>query len=224
MSTEIIRRGKNSVCSTSTAEEITQPQARPIDIENREHLRELMAWCDQHYEETIEKNRKNGNSISYHDCCLTFTRRRFAERSTHPKKETFSVFKLGTFKDVNSAKDLYDWLFKRLVNRHRDNRPAIFPSINRPHPSCDNQRFLDLMKQNRDLSNDYKDVSIKYNALMLDNQQLYSDVLRLKASTKNWHDKYQTLLSNQEADTEAALFFGSPQKKLVNLDDDNFYN
>lgn len=224
MSTEIIRRGKNSFGCSSTAEEISQPQAREIDIQNEEHLRELMEWCEQHYEETIEKSRKNGNAVSYHDCCLTFTRRRFSERITHPKNETFSVFKLGTFKDVNSAKDLFDWLLKRIQNRHRVDRPPIFPSINRPHPNCDNQRFLDLMKQNRDLSNDYKDVSIKYNALLLDNQQLYSDVLRLKASTKNWHDKYQVLLSKQENDTEAALFFGSPQKKLVNLDDDNFYN
>jgi|JI6StandDraft_1071083.scaffolds.fasta_scaffold04923_2 hypothetical protein len=224
MSTEIIRRGKNSVCSSSTADEITEPEAKPIDIENEEHLKELMEWCEQHYEETIEKSRRNGNTISYHDCCLTFTRRRFTERSTHPKKETFSVFKLGTFKDVNSAKDLYEWLLKRIQNRHRVDRPAIFPSINMPHPNCDNQRFLDLMKQNRDLSNDYKDMSLKYSALLLDNQQLYTDVLRLKASSKNWHDKYQAILSKQETDEEAALFFGSPQKKLITLDDDNLFN
>jgi hypothetical protein len=93
-----------------------------------------------------------------------------------------------------------------------------------PHPNCDNQRFLDLMKQNRDLSNDYKDMSLKYSALLLDNQQLYTDVLRLKASSKNWHDKYQAILSKQETDEEAALFFGSPQKKLITLDDDNLFN
>ena len=161
----------------------------------------LLSWCRVHWDSTFKKSLVSGNSLYYHECCFCFSRRGFLKHSGHPTLQTSSVLKMPSFKEIQSAEDLCQWLVKKMESRMAYGNPDAFPSINKFH--TDNE-FCDessgLLEQLQELKNQCS--RLKFESLATSNtmDQLRAENSILQASAKNWHTKFQMLAEKTHED------------------------
>src|SRR5687768_3592829 len=83
---------------------------KTFDLASDEDDKELMAWCRLHWQLTICKGIQGCNAPTYHDCCLSFSRKGCVKRTSHPQIQSASVLKIPSLKNTTSHQGLYRWL------------------------------------------------------------------------------------------------------------------
>ena len=99
---------------------------------NDDDCQELKTWCRLHWLHTICKSVQNSNAPVYDDCCISFSRKGFVNRISHPLIQSASVLKIPSLRKVNSPEELYDWPRERMMVHLKLEKKLYFPSINMP--------------------------------------------------------------------------------------------
>src|SRR5688572_22231963 len=98
--------------TTSTQTNRNMPKS--FDIHSDEDDKELKAWCLLHWQHTLCKGMQSCNAPTYHDCCLSFSRKGCVKRSSHPMIQSCSILKIPSLRNSTSYEQLYRWLKERL--------------------------------------------------------------------------------------------------------------
>jgi hypothetical protein len=181
---------------------------------------DLKNWCWFHWESLFRKGIQSFNAPTYHDCCLSFSKKGYVKKNTHPPLQSASVLKIPGLKKATSPEELHIWLRERIEEHQRLGRKPVFPTINSPHLEEDSEEREDecsqsaelLKKRCQNLVEMQKNSEEKIKKLTEDNQ-------RLLASSKTWCLKYQELLASRE-DEKYSFAELTPQKALKH-DDSN---
>ena len=72
-----------------------------FDLDDPEDDTRLKQWCRVHWSATIKKSMDSYNSVTYHDCCFSFSRRGYTRRWDHPELESTPISKIPTLKSVS---------------------------------------------------------------------------------------------------------------------------
>lgn len=160
-----------------------------------EHKARLYYWCQAEWP-TFCRSLLHQNSISYHDCCSCFSRRRFSKMAGHPSLQTSSVATIPSFKEVESSGDLFRWLLKMLTYNSKKGARCLFPAFNRYHieEDCkvgqgrdsDDEEGTFLSKRVNDLNRELVQAKQMNSHLQTENN-------RLLESSKAWFQRYQEL-------------------------------
>ena len=186
-----------------------------FDSDNKKHVERLQDWCRVHWQTVFKRSMQSSNSIYYHGCCNCFSRRHFVKVAGHLSLATCSLRKIPSFKEVNSPDDLYRWLLKLSLHNNQHGKQALFPSINKYHTEemsseeeCgDKEEYVSLMKRVESIQTEIDTYRSQLKDLQRDNSSLL-------CSSKNWYQKYQDLLEQQEKQADSA--FQTPVKpKLI---------
>lgn len=157
---------------------------------------------------------ESSNSLYYHSCCCSFSRRAFSKVANHPPLQTSSVLKIPSFKDVRSADDLFRWLLDMISTNVSRGQKCFFPSLNRYHvetePSDDDSYDKEVLVLRKRL----QDMKFTLSEYQLQVKTLESSKDQLLHSTKHWYGKYQELLEQQ--DNQVPKEFLTPQKRKTN--------
>ena len=208
--------------TTSTQTHSSLP--KPFDLASDDDAQELKTWCRLHWLHTLSKGILNSNAPTYHDCCISFSRKGYVKRLSHPPLQSASVLKIPSLRKTNSPEEFYDWLRERLVVHHRLGKKLFFPSINVAHfmPDEEEECVDQSHEQERYLSKRNERESEEEKRTEEEIRQLREDNKRLLTSSKSWHRRYQELLLKVEEDT--ASYTEMTPKKPLKLDsaDDNF--
>ena len=205
-----------------TSTQTTQTLPRPFDLNSEDDAKELKNWCRLHWMYTLSKGIRSYNAPTYHDCCMSFSRKGFVKKISHPPLQSASVLKIPSLRKTSSPEDLYDWLRERLEIHQRLGKKLYFPSINMSHFTSDEEIEEDtepeelLCKRYSELAEEKKKVEEQIEKLKEDNKKLL-------CSSKNWYIKYQELLYTAEEDS-ASYTEMTPKKnvKEEHSNDNNF--
>lgn len=215
------KKGSTSACQDGMNNK-SEGHPRTINLDSAKDRRDLSEWCEFHFNNTVEKGIRGFNAPIWHDCCLGLSKRGFTKKDTHCPETSCSVLKISAFKLMTSTADFEAWILDRIRARAKHAGLVPFPSVNTSHweqPGvCELPPFYYI---------DYADkTKHRYFALLEKERQyethlktLIRDNLRLHASCKHWHSKYEALLSeDNESDAE---FYETPMKKLTKLSSDD---
>lgn len=217
--------------STSTAElfaRCPKPQDDSFVVfnyKNSKQRKELLHWCRDNWDSTFKKSLDQSNTIFYHDCCTSFSRRGFCKIAGHPPLQTSSVMRIPSFKTVTSADNLNRWLLGVFSLNAKRGQRSYFPSINRYHIEEDilakessEEDDSMLKKRVQELCDKVETVfSSKITELEKANQVLL-------CSTKNWAQKYQELMDSQTTCFPPDLLTPVKRKnRVIDVFDDNYY-
>lgn len=195
-------------------------KAKVFDPADEEHVQELKDWCKVHWENTICKGVESYNAPTYHDCCISFSKRNFTGKRTHLPLQAASVLKIPSLRKAKSPEDLYNWIRERMLVHQRLGRKPVFPSINTHHVELDQEETEAEMSQCSELlQRVYKDLFDLQKRSEERIKQLSEDNQRLLAASKSWCLKYQDLLTSKE-DDRMSFAEMTPQKALK-IDDTN---
>lgn len=173
-----------------------------IDLNSDDHKKSLQQWCSLHWNKTIKRSITSFNSLTYHDCCASFSKRGFTGRGHHPAHESCTVMKIPSFKALKNGDDFYNWMLLRLHSHKRLGRQTLFPAINRTHPDVAQAALTDLERENELLAKRVEEIGKKHSETLECLKQLKSDNDRLQASSMNWCWKYQELLESCRPEPE----------------------
>ena len=178
-----------------------------FEADNRSHVKILLEWCKIHWGDTFKKSREWNNTIVFHSCCNSFSRRSFVKLAGHPSVQTCSILKIPGFREVNTAEDLHKWLLKMVLSNTTSREKLPFPRINKYHTDeistdedivCKEEEDSTYLKKRCNLFQEELD---QYKSQL---KQLKVDNERLLNSTKNWFQKYHDLLDQQDRLTRSA--------------------
>jgi len=189
-------------------------QTPVFDPSSTQHKTRLYHWCKTQWS-VFCKSLHHQNSIYYHECCNSFSRRRFSKVAGHPPLQTSSIVTIPSFKEVNSSDDFFRWLLKMLTFNSKKGHQCYFPTINRYHVEADDkvkqeeqqeeEPDLYLKKRVDDLNRELCDSRHRLVKAQDDNKVL------VKAAM-NWYQRYQDVLEVDRVPTE----FQTPQKVVNN--------
>lgn len=185
-----------------------------FNADNNKHIERLQDWCRAHWETVFKRSLLSSNTLFYHGCCNSFSRRHFVKMAGHLSMATCSIRKIPSFKDVNSPEELHRWLLKMITFNTNIGKQIPFPSINKYHiedTSSDeefkpNDDYTVLVKRVQSIQTELCQYKSQVKELQLDNSRLLS-------STKSWCQKYQDLFYQQEKEVDSA--FQTPLKPKV---------
>lgn len=173
-----------------------------IDLNSDEHKKALQNWCTLHWSKTIKKSISSFNSLTYHDCCGSFSKRGFTGRNHHPPHDSCTVMKIPSFKAIKNPEEFYQWMLLRLQSHKRMGRRPLFPAINRNHPDVTRSALNQLEQENELLAKRVDEMGKKHSETLECVKQLKLDNERLQASSKNWCWKYQELLDRHRTEED----------------------
>ena len=173
---------------------------RLINIDDKKDQEDLREWCEYHWNQTVKKSMDTFNTLIYHDCCLSFSRRGFSGRSKHPDDESCTIMKIPTFKIIKCAEDFYNWIENRIRVRRPLQREPMFPAINRHHCDSKEQKLMAISQENSYLAKRCEDLMVNNSELQKKNKKLKLDMARLQASSKSWCWKYNQLLCGENVE------------------------
>ena len=202
--------------NTASHKDLVQPSdltnKLTIDPFDSQFCSDLREWCKFQWSRTFQNNHHNSNSIYYHECCFSFSRRGFKRQAGYPELQTASVLKIPTFRDINSSEGLFKWLMSRLESSHLRGYKCEFPSINKYHTDDDhsldevedNEEEIGLLRKRCDLlQRENEKVKKSVETISLENKSLLS-------SSKNWHNRYQELY--EKSSDQSLTQFETPLK------------
>lgn len=176
---------------------------RVFDLDDPSHDAKLRLWCRVHWSATIKKSMDSYNSLTFHDCCFSFSRRGYTKRWDHPILESFPISKIPTLKLVSSEEELHSWLRNRMQERAKAGKTMVFPSVNTRHLLPPDQRDTDLSPcQTEFLRKRLVELSQEKQEVLSQIDKLKNDNARLHASSKSWFDKYQEAIQSREQSIE----------------------
>ena len=189
-----------------------------LDLDHGADIERLKVWCQQNWSSTFRKAILHRNTMHYHECCNSFSRRAFSKGSGHPLELTCELHRIRSFKTVDSEDGLFRWLLSTAKENARQGRRTLFPSISLKHidlddiqrcPNCSQQSDM-LRKRCQELEREVTN----HKQLLTD---LQNENLRLLRSSKTWHSKYEDLLDQRDPPIELyATPIKSHQKPLIN--------
>jgi len=189
------------------SEDISKPSY--FDPSSLQHKARLYDWCRSHWP-IFCRSLHHQNSVYYHECCNSFSRRHFAKLAGHPSLQTSSIATIPSFKEVFTADDFFRWLLKMLTYNTKKGHPCRFPAVNRYHQEQDTKTVQEDIE-------DEETTMLKKRVSEL-NQQLYSlketslktqeENQRLLERTQMWYQKYQELAELEKVGQE----YMTPQK------------
>lgn len=172
-----------------------------FDSTDARHRQNLMEWCRVQWPSLFSKSALHHNSLFWHDCCSSISKRRFMESAGHPAEQTHSIFKLATFKGIKGPEELYQWMLERLKQAKTRGFKAYMPAVNRLHidpeaaETVGNQNLVaELRCQLETASSSLAEQRLKIDKLESENQLLVK-------SSRTWCQLYHGLL---EQSTEQA--------------------
>lgn len=162
-----------------------------------------------------------GNSLYYHTCCNSFSRRTFCATAGHPAACTTNIRKLPGYREVDSATALFVLILDKVNAANREGKMMLFPTINRRHyqsPTEDDEA-AHLHEENAVLAKRCKDLEKELGGLKTRLQDYQINHKCLLESSKTWCMKYQLLLDQQEGREE---LLATPKKKTKVTRDELF--
>lgn len=117
----------------STATQTHRYMPRRFDIHSEEDDKTLREWCKVNWQYIICKGINGNNAPTYHDCCISFSRKGSVKKASHPTIQSASVLKIPSLKSSADPDDLYRWLKNRLRAHHKLELKTYFPTINTAH-------------------------------------------------------------------------------------------
>lgn len=173
-----------------------------IDLDDDGDCRSLREWCSLNWCSVVQRSITSGNPMTYHDCCLSFSRRTFSKSSGHPKIESLSVLKIASLRGLNNDRAFYDWIVGRLMVHKAMGRPLYFPAINRHHrDENEGSSVLDVV--NREfLGKRCKQLEDEVDKAIETISRLRRENRSLLESSQNWHSRYLELLDKLEKEEE----------------------
>lgn len=194
-----------------------------FDPSSTQHKSRLYHWCKSQWP-VFCKSLHHRNSIYYHECCNSFSRRHFYQLAGHPSLQTSTLVTIPSFKEVATSDDLFRWMLKMLTFNTRNGHQCYFPTINRYHVDQDHkvghkvgledeeEPTIYLKKRLLELNKELRGAQDRLCEVQAENK-------RLVQSSMNWYQKYQEVI---EAD-KIPLEFQTPQKAARNYTffDDN---
>ena len=103
---------------------------RRLNIHQASDLKSLDDWCSLNWGLCIRRCLEGAGYMYYHDCCFSFSRRGFHQRSGHLAESTTSVHKIRELKRCICEKDFKDWIRARIEKRIEEGKVTFFPTIN----------------------------------------------------------------------------------------------
>lgn len=185
----------------NTSTQTHRHMSKPFNIDSELDDRELKTWCQLHWQHIICKGVSGNNAPTYHDCCISFTRRGCVKKVSHPSIQSASILKIPTLRYSNTHEDLYRWLKGRLKMHHRLGNKTYFPSINTAHYTTEDDSGDDPEEQLEVLGKRYSKLMEDYSRLRDENDKLNQSNKSLVKASQNWCTKYQELLLEQPDDT-----------------------
>ena len=202
--------------TTSTQTHKNTP--KPFDIHSDEDHKELKAWCRIHWQYTLCKGIQGCNAPTFHDCCLSFSRKGCVKRSSHPSIQSCSVLKIPTLKNTSNHEELFRWLKERLRLHSRLGKKTYFPSINVAHFTDDEDENVNIEEQMEVLGKRYHTTLLELDKVREENSRLTDDNMRLASASKSWCVKYQELLYKHQEETASYTQY-TPIKPLRKEED-----
>lgn len=187
-------------------------QIRLFDPSSTQHKTRLYHWCKTEWP-VFCRSLHHQNSVYYHECCNSFSRRRFSKLAGHPSLQTSSLVTIPSFKEVASSDDFFRWLLKMLTFNTKKGHQCYFPTINRYHVEAEDKVGLKvgleeeeepdvfLKKRVEDLHRELRGVQERLCKAQIENK-------RLVKSSLNWYQKYQEIVEVDKVPIE----FQTPQK------------
>jgi len=179
----------------------------PFEADNNSHAKILLEWCKIYWGDTFKRSREYNNTIFYHTCCNSFSRRSFVKAAGHPSEHTRSILKIPGFREVNSAEDLHKWLLKIIILNTTTRKKMSFPRINRYHTDeistdekidhKEDENSTYLQKRCNLIQEELDQYKSQLKHLKIDNERLLN-------STKNWFQKYHDILDQHDRLTQSA--------------------
>ena len=185
----------------STGTQTHRYMPRRFDIYSEEDDKVLREWCQLHWQFIICKGINGNNAPTYHDCCISFSRKGCVKKSSHPSLQSASVLKIPSLKTSAGADDLYRWLKNRLRAHHKLELKTFFPTINTAHFTTDADYNEDSDDQLEMLGKRCNKAVEELTKARDEIDRLKQDNKALHSSTKNWYSKYEELLIKQQDDT-----------------------
>ena len=177
---------------------LTQREPGLFNPKDPNHRKKLLQWCHLQWMPTFKKSMDQGNSIYYHECCTCFTRRVFSKNAGHPALQSCPLSKIPSFRDVNSAEDLYQWLLRRLTASDKLGQRCLFPALNREHVESFDLEVMNRESEIEQLRKRLEQMSQSESALNKQLTSLKEENQKLLHSSKSWYSKYQELLEVKE--------------------------
>ena len=192
--------------STSTQTNRNVPKLFELGSEDDD--KELKLWCRLHWQYTLTKGIQGCNAPTYHDCCVSFSRRGCVKKISHPTLQSASVLKIPSLRNTTSPEALHRWLRERLTVHHNLGKKKLyFPSINIAH-------FDSEEDEEEDIGESAELLAKRCVAVSEENHQLREQNKQLLFSSKSWHDKYQALLFKTEQDCNDSYTETTPLKAV----------
>lgn len=183
-----------------------------IDLDSQDDLRKLQDWCQLHWKETILKGVQGCNAPVYHDCCISFSRRCFTKKDSHPPIQTASILKVPGLRYAHNHMELYKWLRDRLTDQYRLGKKVYFPTVNTAHYTQDDDDGPDPYEQVRMLCKRVSDLTKEFDKHLDEVHRLREENKSLLQAKKHWYQKYQDLLYKEETPSYMVM---TPLKKSV---------
>ena len=195
--------------STQTQKKIP----KPFNVYSDEDDKDLNAWCRLHWQSTFCKGVQGNNAPTYHDCCVTFSKKNCIKRSTHSVIQSASVLMIPKLNIASNPEELYRWLKERLRVHNLHGRRTYFPSINVAHFNDDEDIHKDRRDEMETLGKRYSTTLLELEKGREELSRLKEDNQRLLAASKSWCAKYQELLFKTQDET-ASYTQSTPIKPL----------
>lgn len=184
---------------------------KPFDLDSEADDKELRAWCQIHWQHTICKGINSCNAPTYHDCCISFSKRSCIKKNSHPPLQSASVLKIPSLRSSGSHQELYRWLKERLRFHQRMGKKTFFPTINTAHYDDDDDEYEDPEEKIQMLSKRCEQMVVELEKTKQEMELVRESNKRLVQSSKSWYNKYQELLS-QTHDDAPSYAETTPQK------------
>jgi hypothetical protein len=117
---------------------------------------------------------------------MSFSRRNFPKRFSHPKLQSAALSKIPTLKNIESSEGLYEWLKQRLHLHYRLGKKPYFPSINIAHCTEDVDASLDLSCDEELLDKIQREESVEKKKMIEEITYLREENNKLLNASKMW--------------------------------------
>src|ERR1044072_6190100 len=97
----------------TTSTQTSKFSPKLFDLTSEQDDKALKEWCRLHWQYTILKGIQGCNAPTFHDCCMSFSRKGCVKRSSHPLIQSASILKIPTLRNSATPDDLYKWLKDR---------------------------------------------------------------------------------------------------------------
>ena len=127
----------------------------------------------------------------FHDCCFSFSRRGFHNRSGHLAETTTSVNKIRELKRCINEKEFKEWVKGKIQKRFEEGKITFFPTINCRHTEVLTSEEYSEISTTQLLCKRFRQLEEEVGLNEPKMNQLRTENRKLLCSSQNWHKLYQ---------------------------------